>query len=213
MIKESVNQGVITKTLDWAYTKAVVGFTGVDSAYELGNDYMKHAGTLDEQVNSLIKWQVAKSGTSGFLGGVGGLIVMPVAMPANIASVLYIQIRMIAAIAYMGGYNLKDDKVKSMIYICMAGNGAKEIIKDFGIKAGEHFLQSFAKDLSMRAVTEVNQKVGQKLLTKFGEKGATSSFGKAVPLMGGFIGGAFDAVATRIVGKVAKKTFIDSNYN
>lgn len=203
-----INQALLSKTLDWAYSKATTGFMGVDSAYQLGDEYLKLNGAIDYKVNSLIKWQVAKSGTSGFLGSVGGLMVMPFAMPANIASVMYIQIRMIAAIAYMGGHDLKDDRVKSMIYICMAGNGAKEIAKEFGIKASERFLQSMAKDLSMRTVSEVNQKVGQKLLVKFSEKGA-SSITKVVPIVGGIIGGTFDAVSTNMVGKIAQKTFIN----
>ena len=52
---------------------------------------------------ALIRWQNAKCATSGFIAGLGGSITLPVSIPANISSVLYIQIRMIAAIAYMGG--------------------------------------------------------------------------------------------------------------
>ena len=40
------------------------------------------------QLDNFISWQVAKCGTSGFLTGLGGLITLPVAIPANIASVL-----------------------------------------------------------------------------------------------------------------------------
>ncbi len=52
----------------------------------------------------------------------------------------------------------------------------------------------------------VTKKVGYKLLAKFTEKGL-SNLGKAIPLAGGLIGGTIDATSTRIVGKVAKKTF------
>jgi hypothetical protein len=50
--------------------------------------------------------------------------------------------------------------------------------------------------------------VGFRLLTKFGSKRAVN-LGKAVPLVGGIVGGAFDTVTTDIIGKVAKKTFIE----
>lgn len=188
--KTMTNKGILSKTLDWTYNRAIVGFSGIDSAYDLANSFLSQSGTLDEQVNSLIKWQTAKSGTSGFLGGVGGLVTMSFLIPANMASVLYIQIRMVAAIAHMGGYDLNNDKVKSMIFFCLAGNGVKEL----------------AKETSIRVSTGLAQKAGQKMITKAGGK----SLSKAIPLMGGIVGGAFDALSTRMLGSVARKIFIDN---
>lgn len=192
----NINKGLIAKTLDWAYSKAVVGFSGVDSAYDLGNNYLSQKGNLSEQVDSLIKWQVAKAATSGFVTGLGGMITMPIAIPANIASVIYLQIRMIAAIAYMGGHDIQSDKVRSLIYISMVGNGAKELVKDLGIKTSE------------RLLTKTIERVSVKLATKIGEKGV-SSLTKVIPVLGGVVGGSFDGVSTKIVGKVAKRIFID----
>jgi len=192
-----VNKGIIAKTLDWAYSKALGGLTGVDSAYELGNSFLQQRGDLEQQVDSLIKWQVAKAATSGFVTGIGGLAIMPLTVPANIASVIYIQIRMITAIAYMGGHDIQDDRVKSLVYISMAGNGAKELLKDISVKAGEKLL------------TKILEKVSVNLAGKIGEKGVTS-LSKAIPVAGGIIGGSFDAVTTRVVGKVAKKIFIET---
>ena len=191
-----VNKGIIAKTLDWAYSKAVSGFTGVDSAYDLGNSYLAQKGSLEDQVDSLIKWQVAKAATSGFVTGLGGVMIMPLTVPANIASVIYVQIRMIAAIAYMGGHDIREDRVKSLIYICMVGNGAKELLKDVSVKAGE------------RLAAKIAEKVSTSIASKTGEKSVTS-LGKAVPVLGGVVGGSYDAITTRVVGKVAKKIFID----
>lgn len=193
-------KGVIAKTLDWAYSKAVTGFTGVDSAYELAHNYIDKGGTLNEQVDSLIRWQTAKSAASGFVTGLGGLITMPITVPANIASVIYVQIRMICAIAYMGGHDIRDDKVKTFIYLSMVGNGAKELIKNLSIKVGEKIL--------IKTLASINTKVTAKLAVKIGEKSAASA-GKAIPLLGGVISGGLDAASTRIVGKMAKRIFID----
>lgn len=96
------------RALDFAYDKAVNGVVGMDSASEIAESYMKVEGSKIDQANSLIRWQNTKAGTSGFLTGLGGIIVMPVTIPANIASVMYVQIRMIAAIAHLGGHDLKD---------------------------------------------------------------------------------------------------------
>lgn len=202
-----LTEGAIMRALDFAYDKAVNGVAGMDSAVEIAETYMKIEGSKLDQVNSLIRWQNAKAGTSGFLTGLGGILVLPVAIPANIASVMYVQIRMIAAIAHIGGHDLKDDRVKTLVYACLTGNAAKDLLKDVGIVVGKKLTESAIKNISGKTITAINQKVGFRLLTKFGEKGAVN-LGKAIPLVGGIVGGAFDSVTTNIVGNVARSTFL-----
>jgi uncharacterized protein (DUF697 family) len=197
----------IMQALDWAYDKAAYGIPGVDSAYELAESYMKQGGSKVEQANSLIRWQNTKAGTSGLLAGMGGVLTMPVTIPANISSVMYIQIRMIAAIAHIGGHDIKNDQVKALVYACLTGNAAKDILKDIGIVVGTKLTTNAIKNISGKSIVAINQKVGFRLLTKFGEKGAVN-LGKAVPLVGGVIGATFDSVSTNAIGNIARDTFI-----
>ena len=198
------------RALDFAYDKAVNGVVGMDSASEIAESYMKVGGSKVDQANSLIRWQNTKAGTSGFLTGLGGIIVMPVTIPANIASVMYVQIRMIAAIAHLGGHDLKDDRVKALVYACLAGNAAKDILKDIGIVVGRKLTENAIKNVSGKTIAAINQKVGFRLLTKFGEKGAIN-LGKAIPLVGGVVGATIDSIATNIIGNIARDTFIPTN--
>ncbi|MFW9081962.1 EcsC family protein [Pseudomonas sp. P2757] len=203
---ELISQEKIMQALDWAYEKSVNGFSGLDSAEELAVSYSNDDGTTYEQANSLIRWQNTKSGTSGFITGLGGLITLPIALPANITSVLFVQVRMIAAIAHLGGYDIKDDKVKTLVFACLTANSAKEVLKDIGIAVGNKLALNAVKSISGKTLLEINKKVGFKLFTKFGEKGIIN-LGKAVPLLGGVIGGTFDAYTTNTVGNIARDTF------
>ena len=203
----SLNESKIMDVLNWSYEKAVQGVAGLDSAYDLAEDYMKGNDSLYDQVNSLIRWQNTKAGTSGFLTGLGGIITLPIAIPANVASVMYVQIRMIAAIAHMGGHNLNDDRVKSLVFVCLTGNAAKDILKDVGIVVGKKLAENAIKNISGKTITAINQKVGFRLLTKFGEKGVVN-LGKTIPLLGGIVGATFDSVSTNTVGNIARDTFI-----
>ena len=207
---EKLNQEMILKALDFTYDKAVNGMPGIDSAVELAENFMKNDRDTISNCNSLIRWQVSKAGTSGFLTGLGGLITMPVAIPANLASVMFVQIRMIAAIAYIGGYDLKDDRVQSLIYMCMAGNGVNDIVKDVGIFIGQKVTTNIIKNISGKTISAINKKIGFRLLTKFGETGAIN-LGKTIPIIGGIIGGTFDSIFTNSVGKAAIKIFINSD--
>ena len=204
---KNLTESKIMDILDWTYEKAVNGLPGLDSAYDLAADYTKSNESLYSQANSLIRWQNTKAGTSGFLTGLGGIITLPVSVPANVASVMYVQIRMIAALAHMGGHNLHDDRVKSLIFVCLTGNAAKDILKDVGIVVGRKFAENTIKNISGKTITAINQKVGFRLLTKFGETGVIN-LGKTVPLLGGVIGATFDSVTTNTVGNIARDTFI-----
>jgi hypothetical protein len=204
---KSLSLSVIMKALDWAYEKTLNGVPGMDTVDEVAHKFMVQEGTLHEKADSLIRWQNAKAGTSGFITGLGGLMTLPVAIPANLASVLFIQIRMIGAIARMGGYDLRDDKVKTLVYLCLAGNFAKDIIQETGIMIGAKITARAVESVSERSLLAINQRVGFRLLSKYGEKGAIN-IGKAVPLVGGVIGGAIDLVATNIIGNTARKIFI-----
>lgn len=206
----SLSQEVILNALDWAYDKAVNGVRGLDSAQDMADDYLKGEGALIDKVNSLIRWQNTKAGTSGFITGLGGLLTLPLTLPANITSVLYVQIRMVAAIAIMGGYDVKDDRVRSIVYSCIAASSAAEVAKNFGIKLGNKLAMQGIKKISGETLKKINQAVGFRLLTKFGQKGFVN-LGKTIPFIGGIVGATFDVVATNTVGNVARNTFIIEN--
>jgi methionyl-tRNA synthetase len=186
----NIPQSKITQTLEWAYNTAVNGLPGLDSAEEMAQGYLKSSGSLRDKVNALIRWQSTKAATSGFINGLGGILTMPVTIPAEFAGVMYIQIRMIAAIAYMGGHNIKDDKVKTLIYACLCGNAANDIVKSTGIRAGTHITGRIVQKITGQLVVNIS---------------------KGIPLIGGIVGGAVDSVTTSTIGNIAKKTFISSS--
>jgi len=209
MKRHKLTQEILMSAIDWCYYNAVKGIPGILSAVELGESFKKRKGSDRDKVNSLIRWQNIKAGTTGFVTGLGGIITMPVTIPVNLASILFIQIRMIAAIAYIGGNDLNDDdRVKTLVYICLAGNSGKEILKDTGIALGNKITRNAIKSISGETIKRINQKVGFKLFTKFGEKGIIN-LGKAIPLVGGIVSGSFDSFSTNLIGNIARNTFIE----
>lgn len=204
-----ITQEQIMQAMDWAYQKAVDGIPGTGSAEELAAEYLRDNNNHPlDATNSLIRWQNSKAATAGFVTGLGGLITLPVAIPANIASVMYLQMRMIAAIAAINGKNIRDDKVKTMIYICLAGNAVKDVLKDVGISVANKVALNAIKSISGETIKRINQAVGLRLLTKAGSTGVLN-LTKMVPILGGVIGGTFDAVTTNSIGNVARDAFVD----
>ena len=57
----------------------------------------------------------------GFVTNIGGVATLPVAIPANIAGVAIVQMRMVAAIAHLRGYDLNDNRVRTALVMCLLG--------------------------------------------------------------------------------------------
>ena len=197
----------IMKWLDQLYDLVVEDSPILESAQDIGNHYAAGTDSLEERARQLVRWQVTKAGTSGFLSGLGGVITMLVAIPANIASVMYVQIRMIAAVAHLGGHDIRNDQVRTLCYTCMCGKAAGDVVKNTGISLGTKLTEQAIKKVAGKTLKNINKKVGFRLVTKFGEKGIIN-LGKMVPIAGGVVGGTFDAASTYVIGKIARTTFI-----
>ena len=207
--KKEFTQQDIMQALDWCYGKAVNGLGNISpSVDKFAANYLEKNQNAEAAAQSMIKYQIAKCTTSGFVTGLGGLITLPVAVPANLSSVLYVQLRMIACTAYMAGYDVKSDQVQTLVYACLAGISVGEVLKQVGVKVGEKIAEGAVKKIPGAVLTKINQKVGFRLLTKFGTKGVIN-IGKAVPVIGGVITGGMDLVETKFIADRAYKMFFE----
>lgn len=106
---ENIDGNKMNSILNWVYEKILSGLPGAYSAEELANKYLEKYKDEDKVINKLIKGQLSKTETFGFITGLGGIATLPVALPANITSVVYVQMRMIAVIAHIRGYSLENE--------------------------------------------------------------------------------------------------------
>ncbi len=130
----------------------------------------------------------------------------PTALPANVGTVLYMQLRMVAAIAYLGGYDPKDNAVRTMAYLCLVGQDAKDIIQQVDPTAGGTGLEGL-RQLPDELLAQINREVARRLITKVGTTGALGVL-RVVPILGGFVGAGFDSSATRWISEQAIEVFI-----
>lgn len=210
-MKAVISQEEIMQLLDKLYEQSTQGIAKVSPPIEeLANGYLQKNSDADSAAKQFINYQIAKCTTSGFVTGLGGLITLPIAIPANVGSVLYVQMRMIACLAYMGGFDTDSDQVQTLVYACLAGISIDQIIKQAGIQFGNKLAMAMVKKIPGEVLTKINQKVGFRFLTKFGTKGVIN-IGKAVPIIGGIISGGFDFAETKTIANRAYKMFIDND--
>ncbi|MCO7126057.1 EcsC family protein [Sporolactobacillus shoreicorticis] len=198
----------VMTVLDWCYEQSLNGLPAMPSVSEIAERYLdKHHQNPEAAIKAFVRWQHAKVGTTGFLTGLGGLITLPVAVPADVSSVLYVQTRMIAVIASIRDYDLNDDQVKTFVYACLVGQSGVDLLKNAGVKIGQKLTVQMIKQIPKQVLLAINKKVGLRLVTKFGQKGVVN-LGKLVPVVGGVIGGTVNMGSNLVIAKTAKKVFI-----
>lgn len=207
-VKTTITEEQIQEILDTLYIKSVDGIPKVSLPInDLVEDYLSKNDTVEKAAKSLINNSTVKCGTSGFLTSFGGFATIIATLPANITSVMYVQLRMCCAIAKMGGYDIHSDQVQTLIYACLTGAAAKEILKSSGVKFVNKLGVKMIERIPFKTIKAINQKVGFRFITKFGETGIVN-LGKVVPVVGGFVGGGIDVASTRVIGKNAYNLFI-----
>lgn len=194
--------------LNTIYDSSISGKGGFgESSQKLADEYVDRYGRTEKAIDRLVSNQRLKCTATGFVTGLGGLVTLPVAIPADLASSLYIEIRMIAAIAAIRGFDVESDKVRTLIYLCLVGNSAGDILKQAGIR---YMTDLAAKKLipllSKKIAEKVAENVASKLLLKTAAKGLPK-LAKMVPVVGGIAGGAYNYAEVSTFAKVARKRF------
>ncbi|MFS7159298.1 EcsC family protein [Serratia proteamaculans] len=186
--------------LDILYTQAIQGRLGTDSAKKLAYHYRSISPDIHQAAESLITWESSKAATSGFITGLGGVVALPVTLPAGLTGLLFIQFRMIAAVAILGGHSPDDIRTRNLIYLCLSGSVAKELLHS----AGMHLF----RQLSSSALETMSEKVITTLMKRIITGVTTGSAARLLPLMGGIISGGIDWLLVHAAGALAREVFL-----
>ena len=204
----------VNNAIEYIVDPAINGLGILCTAKELAEEYLNddRYASKPEMVNSMINWESSKNYSVGFVTALGGGVMLPAGVAGDLYVSWVIQARMSAAIAYIYGYDLNEDRTKTFILATILGEKLlKEVLKDFAIK----FVTKGAKNLIMKGIKgatlrAINKAVGMRLVTKAGEKGLINLV-KIVPVISGFVGGVIDVAYCRTVGSAAKLVFEKEN--
>jgi EcsC protein family len=169
----------------------------------------QHLATYPDQekaIQRLIATHVRLAAASGFLTGLGGVVTLPVAIPASLAGLYVLGARMSAGIAHLRGYDVESEEVRSAVLISLLGSGGTEVLKRTGVEVGKKTTAAAFQRIPGRVLIEINKRIGFRLVTKAGEKGVVN-LAKLVPLVGAPVGAAFDGIGCRTIATFAQRIF------
>jgi hypothetical protein len=177
------------------------------AAVEVAEEHLIGAGgDREAAVQRLIATHVRLAAVSGFVTGLGGAATLPVTLPAAMAGLYIVAARMSAGIAHLRGYDTGTEEVRSAVLVSLLGSAGAGELKKAGVEIGRRSAAAALDRLPALTLTEINKKVGFRLVAKAGEKGVVN-LTKLLPLVGGPIGAAVDGISAKTIAGYAMRAF------
>ena len=192
--------GVLRQVLEIA----IDGYGRMPSAKAVAARHLQRlGGSVDEAITSIIDHHIRLASAQGFVTNIGGVAALPVAIPANITGVAIVQVRMVAAIAHLRGYDLNDNRVRTAIVMClMGGEQVAKHIADGTLPTSPLAVATapiFDPDLDRQVADDVVAD----LAARIGGKNLALAIVKRLPLAGGGVSAVMDGFATYQIGRYA----------
>lgn len=187
---------------------AIDGNTAFPGAKATAARRLQERSDREAAIDALISSHIALASAQGFLTSVGGLITVPVGLPANIAGLAILSVRMIASIAHLRGYDVDDRRVRVALTLTMLGEDeVRKLITEGKLPTTPLAVATapvFDPDLE-RAISE---RVMGSLAGRLGGKHLAVVVVRRIPLVGGGVGAAVDGWLTFGLGGYAKREFV-----
>ncbi|MFP5416565.1 MAG: hypothetical protein ACLGHZ_06765 [Actinomycetes bacterium] len=187
---------------------AINGTSVVPGAKAAAAKHLVRKATVEEAIDSLVVTHVGLATAQGFVTNIGGLATLAVALPANIAGVAIVQIRMVAAIAHLRGYDIDSRRVRTALILCLMGNDGVNRLVDEGVLPTPPLAIATAPVFDESLDKLVSEKVLGELLSRIGGRHAAVLLARRIPLLGGGVGGAMDGLSTIAIGGYAREQFV-----
>ncbi len=185
----------------------VDGIGPLSSAQQMADEAEREVGSSEAAVGRVGRKALIGGAVGGFATGLGGFITMPVALPINVLEFYVQATRMVGAIASLRGYDIDDPQIRTAILLTMVGSEAEDVLEQAGVSTGASRATNLAfSRLPPAALMMVNKAVGFRLLRGVGAK-LFSRLGRAVPVLGGAVGGGFDAFMMKKIADHAMLEF------
>ena len=199
---------IATRGADQFVGKAIDGISGFPGARDVARKALQRTHDVDDAVTAVIEQHVRLAGLQGFVTNLGGVVTMPVAIPANLAGIAMVQLRMSAAIAHLRGYDVADPRVRSAAVTTLLGErNVTQARRQGSLSYTPHRLITSGGEIPAHTADQVSAAVISDLVGRVTGKYATLSIARRVPVLGGAVSAGVDALSTHSVGRYADREF------
>ena len=184
---------------------AIDGVAPLGSAKTIAAKHFGRYRNVDDAVNSIVRLHVMLATVQGVVSNIGGIVSSLIGTPVNVTGLIVVQVRMVACIAHLYGYDLEDPRVRTALAMCLLGD--KELERQIADNRLPTTPAAVATSpvFDYRLHVQVADRILGHLLAESAGKGLVTTLGRRTPLIGGGVGGIADLLDTRMVSRCARK--------
>ena len=195
-----------TRMIEHLMDVGIDGKGPFDSARRVADGAMAKHFDAESAIDAMVRSHLRLAAVGGFVTSLGGFVVIPIALPANVLGFYLVATRMVAGIASTRGYDIGKPEVRSAVLLALVGADADDLLKKAGYVSTGRLANLAVQRLPGPVLLAVNKGVEFRLLTQVGKKSLTR-LGKAVPLVGGVVGAGVDAYLLNRIADHARHEF------
>jgi hypothetical protein len=160
--------------------------------------------SLDALVTLAIRRSLWRSGASGALAGVGGVLSMATG-GGDVLYFLYTELELAAAIFALHGVHLNEAEHRPILIGALLGLGANELIRLLGFRATEQAMTRLLTGLSGPVLQQLQQRLGEQLSARLLERLVPVSL-RWIPIGGVLLGAGVNVLFMQAAGEAIRLT-------
>lgn len=128
----NITEALVNTCLDWAYETAVQGMGGLEPASAIAEGHHRTVQTSFQMAEEIVAWQLGRATITGYFDNLWKDLVVPDAIPKELGTFFFLQMRVAGAIAYGGGHDLNDPRIRALVFstfLCDAQAQALESVE------------------------------------------------------------------------------------
>lgn len=196
--------GMLRSIVDFA----IYGNDAFPGARTVAVRALQARGEREAAIDSLVTQHVGLASVQGFLTSVGGLVTLAVGLPANIAGMAVLSVRMVASIAHLRGYDVEDARVRAAVTMAMLGDDQVRKLVESGKLPSSPLAIATAPAFDAELERAISERVMGALAGRLGGKHLAVVVVRRIPLVGGGVGAAVDGWLTYGLGAYVKREFV-----
>ncbi|MGL5406817.1 MAG: hypothetical protein ACRDAX_08580 [Propionibacteriaceae bacterium] len=195
---EKAGGGIMRKLLQIA----IDGGGGMPPVSQASARALQRYKDHESAISALIRQHTMLAGTQGFLTNLGGFATLPISLPSNMTGLAVLQLRLVACIAHLRGYNISDPRVRSAVMMTLLGPKLPDELPSSPLLVAT----APVFDVSLDHI--ISEKVMTALISSVGGRRAVTLIGRRIPVVGGAVGATTDSWEAVGIGRHARSVFV-----
>jgi hypothetical protein len=198
--------GAVTSVIERLLDVGIDGRGPFRSAHSVAEFALAEHREVEPAIDALVRSHLRLVAASGFVTGLGGFAVIPIALPANVAGFYLVATRMVAGIASSRGHDIDQPDVRSAVLLALVSADADDLLGKASDAGAGRLVNLAAQRLPGPVLMAVRKGVMFRLLARIGKR-SFSRFGRVVPVAGGLVGAGLDAYLLKRIADHARLEF------